>query len=424
MAGATGILGAVDQAGGRAIEDGWRRGTLRLLGPVFHGGDAGRRQLVLMVYAIVVPLATAEAYLLGHLRPALLGFRLLVAVSVFAWLLRRQRATTVEWLVFGIVFPLTANLATQMAVGADLNILFVLNIVIVVALLALVFEAGLLTVGAALATAGFALMQNHFHGARVAAVSAAALGIGLALEVVLINGTARLLRDSLRSLEGLSAEREQLHDQMQAAADEERRRIAGALHDDTVQVMTAAGMQVDALRRQLGPGQVDAARAAAEAAGTIQSAIDRVRRLSFDLHPPALELLGLGPALEMLAEQASTQSRLAVEVDATEERASGDAERLAYRTIKELLANAQKHADASRVSVTVIRLDTGLRCEVADDGRGFTETLLTQARNDRHLGLDSAAERVRLAGGTFSIESRRGRGTRVRFTVPADCAVP
>ena len=398
-----------------------RAAASRLLDPVFRGGDSGRRQLVLVIYGIVVPLSTIESYVLGNPHPVLLGFRLVISVCVFAWLLRRRHATTLEWLVFGVFFPLTANMASQIAVGAGLNILFALNIVTVFALLALVFDKRMLAVGAALVTVEFGAVQDHFYGTRVAAVSAAALAIGLTLEVVLINGTARLLRESFVRQERLSAEREQLHDQMQTAADEERRRIAGALHDDTVQVMTAAGMQVDALRRQLGPGNVEAARAAAEAAGTIQAAIDRVRRLSFDLHPPALELLGLRPALELLAERTATQSRLAVEVEATEARASGEAERLAYRTIKELVTNAQKHADATRVSVSVIRLDSTLRCEVADDGRGFTQTLLARARNDQHLGLDSAAERVRLAGGTFSIDSGYGRGTRVQFTVPADC---
>ncbi|HET7380564.1 MAG TPA: ATP-binding protein, partial [Gaiellales bacterium] len=78
----------------------------------------------------------------------------------------------------------------------------------------------------------------------------------------------------------------------------------------------------------------------------------------------------------------------------------------------------RKHAQATRVVVSVAADTHHLRCRVADDGRGFDATNWDNARQNLHMGLDSTAERVRMAGGEFAIESRPGHGTQASFSLP------
>jgi len=102
-------------------------------------------------------------------------------------------------------------------------------------------------------------------------------------------------------------------------------------------------------------------------------------------------------------------------------RYSPEIEILAYRTVRELMANVRKHAQAERIELSLHDRGSLLVCSVADDGVGFDWDRVDRPRKRRrmrlHLGLDATVERVRIAGGTFSIDSGPG-GTTVRFTVP------
>jgi signal transduction histidine kinase len=151
----------------------------------------------------------------------------------------------------------------------------------------------------------------------------------------------------------------------------------------------------------------------------IGQAVERTRRLSFDLYPAALEADGLGAALEMLGSDLEGQGTFAVSVIVSATRYPPEAERLAYRAVKELLGNVQKHSQARNVLITLSGDGATLSCEVRDDGIGFDSARRADARKNYHIGLDATAERIRHAGGRLIIHTEPGRGTRAEVRIPA-----
>ena len=120
---------------------------------------------------------------------------------------------------------------------------------------------------------------------------------------------------------------------------------------------------------------------------------------------------GLGRQVEQ-----ETSFTVSVSVDST--RLPHGVEQLAYRTIKELLANAAKHSQAQRVTVEVAAGPAAVSCMVADDGRGFDAAAVADARRGFHIGLDAAADRVQSAGGRLEITSTPGEGAEFHFLLP------
>jgi two-component system, NarL family, sensor histidine kinase UhpB len=207
---------------------------------------------------------------------------------------------------------------------------------------------------------------------------------------------------------------------MVAAEEEERHRIAGELHDDSIQVMTATLFALDRMLRAADAGDITRAAAAARAArATLAEATERTRRLSFELRPPTLEMHGVGRAVRVLADELGGGAGCEVTVHTRLRRYDETTETLVFRAVREALTNARKHAGASRVNVSVVERRGVIECEVADDGVGFdVEHVRTLDRVRLHFGLDALAERLRLAGGDLVIDSGPGRGTRVRMSVP------
>ena len=148
----------------------------------------------------------------------------------------------------------------------------------------------------------------------------------------------------------------------------------------------------------------------------LADALDRTRRLMFELRPQVLQREGLAAAIEELAAD-GPWSRHTVEIDVP--RQSDTTEALVYRTIRELIINARKHSQASRLRVSGAVQDGDLVFEVQDDGVGFDlERALDRDLMRLHLGLDTSAERVRVAGGELLIESEPGKGARFRLRLP------
>ena len=228
---------------------------------------------------------------------------------------------------------------------------------------------------------------------------------------------------SQRALEASEKRRRSLLGSMLRAEEAERQRIAVELHDDTVQVMVAALVGMDACQATIDrddPG--GAVESMARARATLSEAVDRVRRMSFELRPPLLDAQGLGPAVTDLVDEVAAECGLERRVDVSLRRYSPEIEILTYRTVRELIANVRKHARAGRVEVDLHEERTAVVCRLRDDGVGFDAGAIERATGRRgmrlHLGLDATIERVRVAGGTFAIESTPGGGTSVRFTVP------
>jgi signal transduction histidine kinase len=245
--------------------------------------------------------------------------------------------------------------------------------------------------------------------------------LAVALRVTL---SFRRLRESeqLRvALVEVEEQRRTVLSQMLRAEADERARIAEELHDDTVQVLTATLLSLDRERLAGERGDNDAAaEAAVTARDTLALALERTRRLMFELRPPLLEAHGLDQAVRDLVSHANTELGLDVEARIAVPRYAEAFETLVYRIVREAVANVRRHARARRLEVSLVHADGELSGRISDDGRGFdVHRALDRHRAGMHLGLDATIERVRLAGGTIDIQSTPGEGTRVEFRLPA-----
>jgi signal transduction histidine kinase len=277
-------------------------------------------------------------------------------------------------------------------------------------------------------TAVFALIAvtvqalNLIHEANpVAVVLSLMVLLAVALRVTL---SFRRLRESeqLRAaLVEAEEQRRMVLNQMLRAEADERARIAEELHDDTIQVLTATLFSLDRERLAGERGDTDgAADAAAKARTTLALALERTRRLMFELRPPLLEAHGLAPAVRDLVAHANADLGLEVDAQIDVPRYTEAFETLVYRIVREAVANVRRHARARRLEVSLVHAGGELRGRVTDDGRGFdVHRALERGRAGMHLGLDATMERVRLAGGTIDIQSAPGEGTRLDFVLPA-----
>jgi PAS domain S-box-containing protein len=231
------------------------------------------------------------------------------------------------------------------------------------------------------------------------------------------------IRDVTERLVAESVANDEIHRRaivaaMLQAEEAERARIATALHDDTIQVMTASLIALDRALAAVADLD-DAAAVVRRARTTIEQATERTRRLTFELRPAVLHERGMAPAITAMVEQAGREIGADVSVIVPRKRFDWAIEELVYRTVQEAIANVRKHSRASHVSVTIARRRRSLAGLVADDGKGFA-VAQTSRRPDRvlHFGLETMVERVRLAGGDLEIDSEPGAGTRILFDIP------
>jgi signal transduction histidine kinase len=202
-----------------------------------------------------------------------------------------------------------------------------------------------------------------------------------------------------------------------AAAEAERRHWARELHDETLQSLGGLRIRLSsALRRDDLPHAQEAMR---EAVAHLEQEIDNLRAIITELRPAALDELGLRTAIEGLFDRHREQSGFHLDGElelsgpsAEQERLEEQLETAVYRLVQEALTNVAKHAQASRVRVTVSESGGRLSVEVHDDGSGFDPEAAS-----RGFGLAGMQERVSLAGGTLSIESSQ-HGTLVRARLP------
>ena len=196
-----------------------------------------------------------------------------------------------------------------------------------------------------------------------------------------------------------------------AAQEEERRRIARGLHDETAQALTGIllGLGRVETASELSDAQQEAKRLGAEVSGALRE----LRRIATSLRPTALDDLGLVPALEQLAEQAPAAERSAVsfEHSGLGRRLDPSVETATYRVVQEALTNAARHSEATAIAVAVRQQNGVLETTVEDDGRGFE-------RERPGLGLTGMRERAELIGGELEIDSSPGAGTKITLRVP------
>lgn len=247
--------------------------------------------------------------------------------------------------------------------------------------------------------------SRHFAPADVEMLTAMGEQIGLAID------RARAY-DEIRAKEEA---RGRLVAQLITAQEDERRRIARELHDETGQALTALVVNLDFLVRH----PVSEAVLRTRLAGVKEMAettLAEVRRVIHEMRPTVLDDLGLEAAIRWLIRRYEASGlNVALEFKGLGGRLPGHVEITVFRMIQEACTNTVKHAGATSLSVRVHRAGSHLTVEVADDGRGIDPAHLEQSKG---IGLVGLRERVTLAGGTLAVSSVPGGGTRLRAELP------
>ncbi len=211
--------------------------------------------------------------------------------------------------------------------------------------------------------------------------------------------------------------------QILSAQEEERKRIARELHDETAQTMLLTLQRLDALTYRSAKYLPEAAvKELEELHGIVLQTLNNLRRLTRDLRPQILDDLGLVPAVEWLAEDMERQCgiKTSVEVAGPQRQLTPEAQLLLFRIIQEALSNVRRHSAASEARVKVDFGGRGVRIVVEDNGQGFT--MPAQVRDlagSGKLGLLGMSERARLLGGALHVESQPGKGTRISAEIEA-----
>ncbi|HEX6675785.1 MAG TPA: ATP-binding protein [Actinomycetes bacterium] len=240
------------------------------------------------------------------------------------------------------------------------------------------------------------------------------------------------------ALERAERERRSLLRQLVTAQEDERRRLAANLHDDTIQALAAALLLLDVLdarvdRAALGEDAVGGADAwdvvrftAERIRRNVEHGLQSARTFLFDLRPPELDEGGLEAALRRQLDRLAERAGCAVALHwAPVGALDRDRETILFRAVQEALANVARHAGATTASIRAWREGGTVAVEVADDGVGFDAVeLLAGAPAAGHLGLRFMAERIGGAGGTLRIDAAPGKGTVVRLRLPAGTAPP
>lgn len=219
-------------------------------------------------------------------------------------------------------------------------------------------------------------------------------------------------------LEDADAARRHLLDNVAAGGDEARRRFASALHDGALQLLTAAELQLERIRLEIGDSKHSAA--LDELQATIKRVEDSMRGLLFNVSPAALDAhVRLSDSIRDRAMALKQHTGIEPELDVRlPDVLADDVKTSVFRNVSEALNNVEKHSNATRVSVRAEAVKGGISVVVADDGTGFVvaESLYLPG----HLGLVAMRERAQLLGGWCRLESEPGTGTRVSFWIPTD----
>jgi PAS domain S-box-containing protein len=209
--------------------------------------------------------------------------------------------------------------------------------------------------------------------------------------------------------------------QITRTQENERKRIARELHDDSIQSMIILSRNIDELISTQ-PKRSKMGRSLEDLRTEVDKIISQVRRFTQDLRPPTLDYLGLLPAVRELITQFEHQSAVKTELKTTgeETKFAPEAEMLIYRIIQEALNNVWRHSAALTASVSIDFSKDGMTVQVKDDGKGFVIGEDLRFVEAGKIGLAGMQERADLLGGNLSIQSNVGRGTLVTLLVPYD----
>ncbi len=229
------------------------------------------------------------------------------------------------------------------------------------------------------------------------------------------------VQERTKELEESREARETLLRRLMSAQEEERRRIARELHDETSQNIALLAMNLDV---SMDPAKLDhksVTEHISQAKGLALKTLEEVHRIIIDLRPSILDDLGLLAALHWYAEArlGSQGVRVHWELPEVEKRLPAHIETALFRIVQEAITNIAKHAEAQNVIISLAYEDDSVAIEIEDDGKGFDpKEAMPTAASARGLGVLGMKERVSLLNGVFKIDSQPGEGTYISIKVP------
>jgi PAS domain S-box-containing protein len=242
----------------------------------------------------------------------------------------------------------------------------------------------------------------------------------LAYGIMALRGRAEQRRAE-EALKESEQELRLLTSQLLSIQEKERRRVARELHDELGQALTVLKINLVAIEDKLAPDQQHLKANCEHMLSYIDTVIENVRRLSWDLSPSSLEDLGLSAALGYLVDETCRNHNMesAVAMDEIDHLFPPEIQINIYRIFQESLTNVVKHARASLVSVNITREDGKVSFMIRDNGRGFNlKQVMPGKVGKRSLGLTAMNERALMARGSLQISSRRGQGATIAFSIP------
>jgi len=264
------------------------------------------------------------------------------------------------------------------------------------------------------------LKQTTRYGARISVSSRWALWRDLSGRTL---GRFQLDSDITRR-KNVEQELRVLSGRLLTIRDEERRRWARELHDSVGQLLVGITMNLSILQRQLdGAGPIDA-KFLSESMHLTNEALQEIRTLSYLLHPPMLDEVGLASALRWFASGFTKRSQIEIDLEIPESlgRFPRDLEIAAFRIVQETLTNVHRHSGSSTAKINIWRSTNQLRLKVEDQGKGMI--LPAFGKDDREsailgVGISGIRERVRQLGGQMQIRSGEW-GTAVEVVFPLE----
>ena len=217
-------------------------------------------------------------------------------------------------------------------------------------------------------------------------------------------------------LEDADSARRHLLDNVASGGDEARRRFASALHDDALQLLTAAELQLERLR--VDARQTKYAADLEKLRTTMKLVEESLRNLLYNVSPASVDLhMRLSDSIRDRAVALKQHTGIEAELDIRlPDAVPAVVKTNVFKNISEALSNVEKHSNATRVSVRAETVDGGISIVISDDGTGFV--VAESLHLPGHLGLIAMRERAHLAGGWCRLDSEPGAGTRVSFWIP------